>query len=117
MSIKITDSTAIIKSQTAQKASIFLRTMADELVTLSTPGTPRDKGNLRQDIIKQVLGLKGKVVWGKNYAAYQERGVRRDGSRRVRKYTTPGTGAHFAQNAAKLLPGSTVKIAKGVGLI
>ena len=33
------------------------------------------------------------------YAQYQERGMRRDGSRVVRKYTTPGTGRHFVKNA------------------
>lgn len=33
------------------------------------------------------------------YAAFQERGSRADGSHRVRKYSTSGTGAHFLERA------------------
>lgn len=41
------------------------------------------------------------VIYGDRiaYAAYQERGMRADGSHKVRNYTTPGTGAHYLQNA------------------
>lgn len=41
------------------------------------------------------------VIYGDNiaYAAYQERGMRADGSHKVRNYTTPGTGAHYLKNA------------------
>lgn len=41
------------------------------------------------------------VIYGDNiaYAAYQERGMRADGSHVVRQYTTPGTGAHYLRDA------------------
>ena len=34
--------------------------MADEIVDISTPITPKKSGRLRMDIVKQVLGLKEK---------------------------------------------------------
>ena len=35
------------------------------------------------------------------YAAYQERGMRLDGTHVVKNYTTPGTGSRYLQNAAE----------------
>lgn len=45
-------------------------------------------------MLKQVLGLHGKVIWGKNYAGFQER-------KQYQNYTTAGTGPHFAENAVR----------------
>lgn len=111
------DNTGPIYNQTKQRASIFLRTAAEQIVQSSTPGTPRKQGNLRQDVLKVVSGLKGRVEWRKGYAEYQERGSRKDGSRRVRNYTTPGTGPHYAQNAVERIVGLTANIARLAHLI
>jgi uncharacterized protein YmfQ (DUF2313 family) len=110
MSVKITDNSNNIKNQTTIRASIFLRSMTDEIVKISTPKTPKRRGNLRQDIIKQVLGLNAKIIWGKNYAARQE-------LIQHKTYTTPGTGPHFAENAVKGAANQIGVIAKRVGLI
>ena len=110
MSAQITDNTPMVKSVLQQKASIFLRMMAEKMITISEPNTPKKTGRLRMDVLKQVLGLNGKVVWGKGYAKYQE-------TKRFKNYTTPGTGQHFAENAAKELPGKTVEVGKQSGLI
>lgn len=117
MSLRIIDKTIEVKSFTSQKANIFLRLMSDKLIELSEPNTPKRKGNLRTDILKQTLGLKSKVIWGKGYAAYQERGARKDGSRAVRNYTTGGTGAHFAENAARKLPEYIYDVARKAGML
>lgn len=127
MSYKITHRLPAIIIDTKAKANIFLRMACEELVELSTPNTPKSagsdsrgkkaSGNLRRDVLKQAIGLKGVVKWRKGYAAYQERGKRADGTRVVKNYTTPGTGPHFAENAAKELPSRTVIIAKRAGLI
>ncbi len=106
----VTDNTSAIINDTKQKASIFLRAATDEMINLSDPNTPKKSGRLRMDILKQVLGLKSKVVWGKNYAIFQE-------VKQFKNYTTPGTGPHFAENAANGLVSITQKIAQGVGLI
>lgn len=110
MSLKITDYIPTIRANTAQRASIFLRVAADELIKISTPSTPKKTGRLRADVVKQVLGLHGKVVWGKNYSARQE-------TTQFQNYTTAGTGPHFAEQAAKNLPDKTMKIAKQSGLL
>ncbi len=110
MAATIVDNTVIIVEKTRQRASIFLRTMADEIVNISSPKTPKKTGRLRADVIRQVLGLNGKLKWVKKYAKYQE-------VRRFAKYTTSGTGPRFAENAVKKSVAQTGKIAKRSGLI
>lgn len=110
MAYKITDNTSKIINDKRQKSSIFLRTFAERVVLTSTPKTPRKSGRLRADVLKQVLGLNGKIVWGKNYAARQE-------TTQFRNYTTPGTGPHYAEDAVNKVVKDTAQIAKGVGLI
>jgi hypothetical protein len=61
---------------------------------------PFQKGALRSYSDNNRQGnLHWRVSFDMEYAAYQERGARRDGSHRVRKYSTSGTGAHFLENA------------------
>lgn len=117
MGVKIEDFTGSIRNTTKQRASIFLRLSCDNVVQVASPVTPKDKGNLRQDILRRVLGLHGEIEWRKKYASYQERGMRADGSRRVRRYTTPGTGAHFAENAIKKTVSGATAIMKLANLI
>ena len=107
---KIIDNTKTVNNKIMQSASIFLRTMADEVISISTPKTPKKSGRMRMDVNRQVLGLKGKVKWGKNYAKYQE-------TKQFVNYTTPGTGPHFASDSVKLAVRRTANIAKRVGLI
>ncbi len=110
MSVKVTDNTAAVTSLLTQKASIFLRVAAEEIVSVSQKATPKKSGRLRMDTLKQVLGLSGKVVWQKGYAARQE-------TTQFKNYTTPGTGPHFAENAVKAVSEKTGVIAKKSGLI
>lgn len=110
MSVKITDNTRTITNDTKSKSSIFLRLMADEIVAIALPKTPKKMGNLRRDILKQVLGLSGKIVWGKNYAAKQE-------VTQFKRYTTPGTGPHYAENSVNAGVTRTTSVAKKAGLI
>jgi len=110
VSYRIEDNTKIVENNIDQKASIFLRVVAENIINISTPKTPKDTGRLRMDVIKQVLGLNGKVVWGKRYAGIQE-------TKQFRNYTTPGTGPHYAENAVIKVVELTSKIAKQAGLI
>ena len=111
---KVTDNTNNVINELTQKASIFLRMMADEIVDISTPITPKKSGRLRMDVTKQVLGLKGKIIWGKHYGVYQERGYT---SGPVKNYTTAGTKAHFAKSGAEGCIEKTSDVAKRSGLI
>lgn len=110
MKVEIKDYTPQIISEKNQKASIFLRGIADAIVSLSETKTPKKTGRLRMDIIKQVLGLRGKIIWGKNYAVFQE-------TKQFQNYSTPGTGPHFAENAVNDVVSKTESIAKSSGLI
>lgn len=98
MSVKIEDNTAHIITDTTKGANLALRFMLDDIDRAARPVTPKKAGNLRNDIVKSVLGLRGTIKWGKNYAIFQEK-------KKFRNYTTPGTGPHFAEN-------SVVKITK-----
>lgn len=110
MGVTITDYSSRVKEITQQKASLFLRTMCDEIITISTPKTPKKTGRLRMDILRQVLGLKGKVQWGKGYAARQE-------TTQFRNYTTKGTGPHYAEGGVTEGVNRTALVAKKSGLI
>lgn len=81
-----------------QKSSLAIRFMLDGIHRESRPKTPMKTGQLRGDVNKSVQGQTGAIKWGKKYAWYQERGYT---SGKVRRYTTPGTGKSFAQNAVK----------------
>lgn len=110
MSYAIIDHSVSFYNQTIQRASIFLRTIAEEIVSVSQDKTPKDTGRLRADVIKSVLGLSGKIRWQKKYAVYQE-------EKQFRHYTTAGTGPHFARDAVNLVVKQSDGIARKVGLI
>lgn len=109
MSVDVKDNTNQIKGDVIQKASLFLRLMADEIISISTPKTPKKSGRLRMDIVKEVLGLHGKIKWGKNYAVFQE-------TKKFKNYTTPGTGPHYAEDSVKQAIGNTSKVVARAGL-
>lgn len=110
MSVKITDNMPQIMAEKKRNGSIFLREVADRIHRESTPNTPMRTGRLRMDIVKSILGLKGTIVWGKNYAAKMEEKV-------FRNYTTPGTGKDFAKNAVLKVSKETQTIGKITNLI
>lgn len=109
MSVRVTDHTVSIEQSITQKANVFLRLVADEIVSISEPNTPKKQGNLRRDVLREVLGLRGKVKWMKNYASIQEK-------KQFRNYTTPGTGPHFAENAVNEVVKRVDTIARRAGL-
>lgn len=103
--MKIVDNTPYVLNFINVRGSIFLRNAMDEAERIADPKTPKKTGRMRFDKIKQVLGLHGKMRWGKDYAVYQE-------TKQFRNYTTPGTGSHFAESTMRQLPAATHKIAK-----
>lgn len=96
MSVKITDNSSKLKSEASQNYNIALRLMASAIVVESTPKTPKKFGLLRQNVLKEVVGLNAKVSWNQDYAEIQE-------VKQFTNYTTPGTGPHFAENAVKTI--------------
>lgn len=92
MSVKIKDNTVKIIVNTDSNINLALRKMLDDIDKEAMPKTPRKTGELRKDILKSVIGKKGKIKWGMNYALYQEKKL-------FSHYTTAGTGPHYAENA------------------
>lgn len=94
MSVKFQSNIPYLKSANERNLSLALRFMTDAITEEAYYKTPKRKGNLRNDVLKQVLGKHGIIIWQKEYARRQE-------ERLHQNYTTPGTGPHFAENAVK----------------
>lgn len=76
-------------------------------------GSSQSAGNLRESG-RVEKGESGRfyLVWDTVYALYQWFGVRADGSHRVRKYTTPGTGTQWVDKAKAAKRDNWQKIAQ-----
>lgn len=89
-----------IKAELAAQAG--MRQLLEDIHKTSRPITPKLTGDLRGDVRKKVSKLGhtiiGIIEWQRPYAWYQERGYT---SGPVKRYTTPGTGAHFAAKSVK----------------
>lgn len=86
-----------------QGAASGMRQMLEDIHRTSRPITPMKTGELRGDVKKNVSKrgsdvVVGEIEWARPYAWYQERGYT---SGPIRNYTTPGTGAHFAETSVK----------------
>lgn len=88
--------------QVENSMAVAIRMMMEDIHTLANPVTPLKNNALRTSVTKQMFGpLTGVIEWHVPYAAYQERGMRADGSHVVKNYTTPGTHAHFAEESVR----------------
>lgn len=94
MSVKIKDNTNQIILSTQRQASLAIRYMLEDVHMIANPKTPKDKGYLRGNVFKSVLGLSGYIKWGQKYASRLE-------TKQFKNYTTPGTGPHYAENAVQ----------------
>lgn len=89
--------------QASQQAAYALaeQMLADsERFVPYSAGSSQSAGNLRESG-KVVRGENGVfyLVWDTVYALYQWYGVRADGSHKVQRYTTPGTGKQWVEAA------------------
>lgn len=115
MPVQVTDNSTRIIADLTRKSNVALRFAVDRIDKTANPKTPKKEGFLRRDVLKQVLGLSGTIIWPKKYAQAQEAGVIR--GHRVRNYTTAGTGPHFAENAVAQVVKTIAVDFKKAGLI
>lgn len=98
-----------------QEFDLMLGRIAQDIKRRMLPIIPVRSGNLISRIeVKRFSPRKYEVRIDEDYAAYQERGRRADGSHVVKKYTKPGTGKNFfkiAGKAASQNAGSQFKLA------
>lgn len=85
-----------------------LERMRNDIFVLSQFKVPMKSGELKDSGDQKRMGrLHHRVLYGENgaqeYASYQHRGMRRDGSHRVKRYTTAGTGKKFLEDAGKTI--------------
>lgn len=85
----------ILMGHMAMDIEIFIKT---------TTGTPVKTGDMKAETRHFRTKTGGfRVESTKEYAAYQERGMRKDGTHIVKNYTTLGTGPHWFQKAIDLV--------------
>lgn len=85
-----------------------LTLMRTDIFVLSQFKVPFEGGELKDSGEHMRMGrFHHRVQYGENgaeaYAGYQHRGMRLDGSRRVRNYTTAGTNKHFLSDSGKII--------------
>lgn len=95
------------KDKVKTRAQAGMRQLLEDIHRESRPITPKLTGDLRGDVKKTVSKrgsvIRGVIEWVRPYAWYQERGYT---SGPVTRYTTPGTGAHFAEKSVKKVTSS-----------
>ena len=84
-----------------------LREASRDILIKAKTKAPFQKGGLRSDTEVTGNNRTQRISFNKEYARFQEFGG--DDARRVRKYTTSGTGKHYLKNAGddvkRRLPG------------
>lgn len=88
MSVQIDDKMPAIGARMSANLPIALRYAIEDVHQIANPITPKDKGDLRMNVVKEVEGTRGKITWKQNYAIYQ-------GRKQYKHYTTAGTGPFF----------------------
>lgn len=100
--VRVQDKSAQFMKVNDRQMDIALGRMAQDIQTIAKVRVPLKSGNLQDRIEKKrISARKHQVRVDEDYAGYQERGMRKDGSRVVRRYTTPGTGKDFLKGAGK----------------
>lgn len=98
--VKVTNNLPRFKDSAYKVFDDALREGARDILIISKNKAPHLTGGLRSDNdANKIRNLKWRVSYYKEYARFQEFGG--DSSRRVRNYSTPGTGKHYLRNAGK----------------
>lgn len=100
MPVRIVDNSKRLLRVSEDVFDNALSRMAKDISLVAKSRVPFRRGNLLKEIRQdRKAPLKHRVVVDSEYAAYQERGQRMDGSHRVRKYSTPSTGKNYLKDA------------------
>lgn len=96
--VTLTDSSGRWFNGQISKMNAALNIMGAAILKDSQIKVPRKSGNLR-DSARVISGNKQvAIVYPGPYGGYQERGERRDGSHKVRHYTSAGTGKNYLKS-------------------
>lgn len=102
MSARVVDAIPEFLRGNGKVMDLALARMAQDVKILASARAPYKSGELTRSATDEPVGKhKFRVVFDMPYAGYQERGSRIDGSRPVRRYTTPATGSHYLADAGR----------------
>ncbi len=98
MSVKVVNKLPSFARRVANVFDDAMGETAKDILISSRQTAPFQKGALRRESdIRQLRPLLWRISYWIEYARFQEMGG--DARRRVRNYSTSGTGAHFLKNA------------------
>lgn len=135
MSVDVINRVPELTARINASVPLALRLMLDAIGAAADPTTPKDTGNLRNNKLKQVLGTHATIAWVQKYAGAQEAGYMtvhqqrsiklangswvtlKEGVHYFKRYTTKGTGPHYAAEAVKQVIGGSEAIFRSAGLI
>lgn len=110
-SVKVTNKLPNFSLSVAQVLDDALRDAARDILVMSRNKAPFAKGGLRAESeIKRVGPLHQRVSYWKEYARFQEFGG--DAKRRVRNYTTSGTGKNYLKSSGDQVANTIVRTFK-----
>jgi hypothetical protein len=101
--VKQTDNTNLVLRDIEKRVDMILSAMVTDVYRLSQQQVPVSAGGghlQSSGITKRSGHLEYQIKYNKEYAAYQHRGMRRDGTHVVRNYTYPGKKSHYLTDPA-----------------
>ena len=111
--IKITDNSRAFFSKNQARIDWAFGRMVKDILNLAKAYVPFKSGDLQKSgQTTRLKALSHKVGFYTNYSAYQERGARGDGTRRVKRYSTPGTGANFLKRGGDKVASQAINYIK-----
>lgn len=108
MGVKVEDKMPSFVRMNEAAMERALKRMRNDIFVLSQFKVPKEDGELQASGEQMQRGrLKHRIQYGargaQGYAGYQHRGMRKDGSRVVKRYTTAGTGKQFLSDSGKII--------------
>lgn len=107
-SVKVENKLAAFTRANEAAMERALERMGNDIFVLSQFKVPFKEGTLKNSGEHVRMGrLHRRIQYGENgaegYASYQHRGMRKDGTHVVRRYTTSGTNKKFLEDSGKVI--------------
>lgn len=102
MPVKVKDNSTSALKKADKQMNLVLSAITSDVYRLSQQQVPVSEGGGHLQSSGQIVPghLRYSIKYNKEYASYQHRGMRRDGTHVVRNYTYPGKKSHFLSDPA-----------------
>jgi len=117
MGVKVVNNIKLWEQLQAKDMDLAVERMADDVKRLSEVHVPVLNRELKQTAEKSKESTAHYRVWydrygDLGYAAYQERGMRADGTHVIRRHTRPSATTHFLENAGNKVKSKAISYLK-----